>query len=250
MTFLSRLLCAGAVAVAATTAHAGTLQTTYSASSYDTAPGSHSLWASGGLGSAVGGDFNFSPSGVFKKFTDSGSGAVVGGQLSGNVVSSINASAGFTLNFNYDVDFSDFASGPTYKAEGGSPSEPGDNYFLNLAGGTLVGFGDLAGMNLSVTRRPDPSVASYATQVGTGSNAKNMNYGMANWLFFKVDSCTICGTGGIRTAGEIEGRAGDININLDLLPGAPTPVPLPAGGMLLLTGLAGLAAARKGRKKA
>ena len=211
---------------------------TFSATSYSET--GHSLWIAGGLGGGYGSDFHFDPAGVF---TTNG---VDEANLSGRIVSENRPQGGFILNFDYNDDFGRYT--PAYKRELGAKSEPLDNYFLNLAGGTLVGFGDeLEGLVLSVTRRPElsTSTARYATQVGTGSNAKDKDdYGLANWFYIDVDefACLICtdATGGLFES-VLDNQRGDINIDL-------APVPLPAGGLLMISAMAGFGAMRKFRK--
>ena len=167
--------------------------------------------------------------------------------LSGTVVSQDNANAGFVIDFDYNKFFvtnGSVAFTPTFKSENGSASAS-DAILRNLIGGTMTGTGILAGLNLSVTRLP--ANGSDATQVGSspgtgtrGANNKNDNLGMANWFKITVDS-SACGTFCTTNASEISslnGRQGDINVDL-------APVPLPAGMLLLLTGIAGLGAARR-----
>ncbi|ABG33001.1 VPLPA-CTERM sorting domain-containing protein [Roseobacter denitrificans] len=223
---------------------AGVISGDYRASSAigsGTQTSDHSLWIQNGLGGAIGSDFDFSPDGLLSVLGD---GTM---NLSGTVISQDNANAGFVISFDYNNVF-ETAGGtaftPTFKSENGSASAP-DTILRNLTGGTMMGTGILAGLNLSVTRLPENG--SDATQVGSspaagirGANNKNENLGMANWFKIAVTSSN-CGTFCTNNASDISslaGRQGDINVDL-------APVPLPAGMLLLLTGIGGLAAARR-----
>lgn len=197
----------------------------------------HSLWIKGGLGSnggvSLGSDFDFDPAGILTIFDNDTM------TLGGNVVSQSDSGAGFKINFEYDKNF---GFTPQFKVENGSQPTPETEYW-NLKGGTMMGTGLLAGLNLSVSRMP--ADGPFATQLGpsngtdNGANNKNKNLGMANWFFMSIDSntCVSVFCDG-KDFSFLNGRQGDINIDLSA-------VPLPAGGLLLLTGLAGLAVARR-----
>jgi len=192
----------------------------------------HSLWISGGLGHGIGSDFDFSPKGSFKLFDDGTA------TLTGDVVSQTKANAGFKLSFNFDDTF---LQTPSFKSENDSVQTP-DTIFRDLESGLLTGTGILEGLIVSVSRLPVDG--KYAAQIGpgtatnNGSNNKNQELGLAVWLKLKVESatCMICANNS-KIAG-LNGRQGDINVNL-------TPVPLPASGLLLVGGLAGFAAMRR-----
>jgi hypothetical protein len=87
---------------------------------------------------------------------------------------------------------------PAFKSENGSAEVLGSTIYRDLEGGTLIGFGLLAGLDLTVSR--NPVNGNFATQIGPsngtdiGANNKNKNYGLANWLFLTVTSntCSIC----------------------------------------------------------
>ena len=238
------LAAALAVSVMACAASASAILGDYKASSAvgsGTQNSDHSLWIANGLGGSIGSDFDFSPDGLLSVLGD---GTM---NLSGTVVSQDNTSAGFVIDFDYNNVFvtdGGAAFTPTFKSENGSASAS-DTILRNLTGGTMTGTGILAGLDLSVTRLPENG--SDATQVGSspgtgtrGANNKNENLGMANWFKIAVVS-SACGAfcaDNATAISSLNGRQGDINVDL-------APVPLPAGMLLLLTGIAGLGAARR-----
>jgi len=198
----------------------------------------HSLWISGGLGEGIGTDFDFDPAGLFTLFSDGLA------TLTGVVVSQNDAGAWFDLSFNYD---SVFSITPAFKSENGSVSTP-DTFYRDLEGGTLIGGGILAGLDISVTRAP--VYGPYATQIGAGTannngaNNKNNNFGLANWFKISIDSatCSICSNSEIAALVNYGGQ-GDINVDL-------TPVPVPAAGLLLVGALGALGFLRRRKPKA
>jgi len=216
---------------------ASTITKQYKATSADGNNADHSLWISGGLGNGIGSDFDFIPAGTLTQYdTDLMS-------LTGTVVSQSDASASFIVDFQYDKDFTDENSNvftPKFKSENGSKEVPGVTEYWNLAGGTLTGTGILNGLNLTVERKPPNG--PYATQIGPsdgsneGANNKNVNLGMANWFTISVvaGDCKSKFCAGLSS----NNRQGDINIDLHA-------APLPAGVLLLLTGIAGFGVARR-----
>ncbi len=231
-----------ALAIAASSASAAT----YSASSAISTSNSndHSVWLSRGISdSLTNRDFDFVPSGTFTL------GAGNTGTLTGSVVSQGNPGAGFDVSFNF-ANASTLGFSPNFKPEQGSVFNPVDGFFLNMTGGTLTGTGLLAGLNISATLMTGGPGDNYAVQVGsgidattTGANNKNPNFGMAFWFAMTTDrdaadDCAICDAS---TFGRINGRQGDVNIDL-------APVPLPASALLLIAGLGGLGAMRARRK--
>jgi len=209
------------------TAQAAMVTDSYFATSAVGSGSDHSLWISTGLGAGIGSDFDFDPAGIFTLFDDGTA------TLIGRVVSQDDNTSGFQLAFNYDNVF-DFS--PSFKSENGSVEVPGETFYRDLEGGTLTGFGNLDGLDLTVTRRP--ANGPYATQIGpgtatnNGANNKNQNFGMAHWLTLIVNNatCRICDTDQIV---GLNHKQADINVDL-------TPVPLPATAMLLMSGLLGL----------
>ncbi len=244
MHFIKTAFAAACLSVAGLGAAAAPI--VYGAESYVGDPATnHSIWFNLGLGAGIGKRFDFIPRGTFT--TD----GATDGRLQGTVLSKKDPTFGFEVDFLYDNDFGGVS--PLYKVEQGAATEPGDNFFLNLVSGTLKGLAgtSLEDLTLSVSARPVDF--TYATQVGTGSNAKNPGiYGLANWFFVDVAKfdCLICtdAAGGLKQS-NLDARYGDVNIILTTLPGV-SQVPLPAGGLLILTGVGALALARRRRKAA
>lgn len=227
-------------------AHASTMTDKWLATSAVGSGSDHSLWISTGLGGGIGSDFDFSPAGTLSLFSDGT------GILTGRVISQDNAGAGFDLDFAYDNSFDTFTSGPTFKSENGSVATASTIY-RDFEGGTLTGFGVLAGLVLEVIRMP--ATGPYAVQIGegtasnNGANNKNKNLGMAHWMSIIVKSatCSICGSTQIQ---GLNGKQGDINVDLRAVPLDVIPVPLPAAFPLLAAGLgaAGLLGWRRRRR--
>lgn len=226
MKIFTTLLAAGAITAAAGSAQA--VPISYDATSFSN--NGHSLWLQGAHDAfGLNQHFDFAPdAGIFD--TDQ----KTWGTLTGDVLNR-DGTNGFAVAFNYNDDDLDLRTG--YKNGGGGAGNA-DNFFLNLVGGTLTGFGGiLDGVILSVTRKP--ANGTLATQVGTGANDKNGNFGMSNWFMVACEQGCDTSAFGNRTQG-------DINVNLAATNRAPVPpVPLPAAGWLLIAGLGGLAAMKR-----
>lgn len=152
-------------------------------------------------------------------FTVNGSGAGATATLTGEIVQ--NGSPG--NRFGVDLSFQGAAgpNGSGLKCGGGCGDSANWQFFQSITGSLTGLAGSVLGTVLDLSHRngtPYP-------QLGNGANDKNSGYGFSTW--FSVDGRS--------------GQYGDINLNL-------SPVPLPAGVILLLTGLAGLGAARRFKK--
>jgi opacity protein-like surface antigen len=245
---LSVIMTAAVLAVGASAASAASVVQEWTATSAVGSGSDHSLWISTGLGNGVGKDFDFVPGGAFRMFDDGT------GTLTGNVESQNNAGSGFAVSFDYDSDFSgNTVTNPVFKSENGSV-ETADTFYMDMEGGSLTGFGLLAGLNLNVSRMP--ADGRFATQIGSGTatengaNNKNNEFGLANWFFITIDgtpTCAICSNNSVLASlsSKFGGVQGDINLNL-----TPSPVPLPASGLLLLAAAGGLTGLRRRKSKA
>ncbi|MEO9650390.1 MAG: VPLPA-CTERM sorting domain-containing protein [Roseobacter sp.] len=213
-----------AVAAATTILAMPATASTYSATSAVGSNSDHSIWLFA-FGRNSNRDFDFDPAGIFTTTDD-------GASLTGTVVADgPDWEGGFEVSFDYSNDLSAYNDSVAFKSENGS-TQAADTYFMTLAGGSLVGFGDFAGSTFSVEVAPTPSEDGYAVQVGTGANNKNDYYGLANWFTLDAGSCA---TDFCLAA---DGTRGDVNLDLQA-------VPLPASGLLLMAGLGGLAVTRR-----
>ena len=245
---LSMTMAAALLAAGASAASAASIVEEWTATSAIGAGADHSLWISTGIGAGIGTDFDFVAGGAFKIFDDGT------GTLTGQVESQDSAGSGFAVSFDYDSDFSgNTVTNPVFKSEHGSV-ETSDTFYMDMEGGSLTGFGLLAGLNLNVSRMP--ADGRFATQIGSGTatengaNNKNNEFGMANWFFVTIDgtpTCAVCSNNSALTsiASTAGGVQGDVNINL-----TPSPVPLPASGLLLLAAAGGLTGLRRRKSKA
>ena len=241
MTFKTLSLAAATVCLTATSAFAATMTERYEVTSAVGSRADHSLWIQNGVTSTIRSDFDFAPSGIYSVFSDGSS------VLSGTVVSQNDGGSGFDVSFDFSDTFPAHVS-PGFKSENGS-THTSDLRLIDMIGGTLTGFGALAGLDLNVTRKP--ADYRFATQIGSagtsgiGPNNKNGDYGMAFWMMIDFAStCTVCDQDAFSS---LQGRQGDINVSLT--PTTTTiPVPLPAGGLLLLSGFGAVVALRRRRR--
>lgn len=152
-------------------------------------------------------------------FTVNGSGAGATATLTGEIVQ--NGSPG--NRFGVDLSFQGAAgqNGAGLKCGGGCGDSASWQFFQSITGSLTGLAGTVVGTVLDLSHR----TGTPFPQLGNGANDKNSGFGFSTW--FSVDNRP--------------GQYGDINLNL-------SPVPLPAGVVLLLTGLAGLGAARRFKK--
>lgn len=153
-------------------------------------------------------------------FTVNGTGVGATATLTGDIVQN-----GLPNNkFHVDLSFTNGVTGPNAHGPkcGGDCTDAANWQFFELVSGSLTGFsGVVDGLMLSLSHRTGTPLP----QLGDGANDKNDEFGFSTW--FSVNNQS--------------NQYGDINLNL-------SPVPLPAGVVLLLTGLAGLGAARRFKK--
>ncbi len=245
MSIKTLFMAAAMSAFAATSAMAVTLTEQYDATSAVGSGSNHSVWIAPGISKYhnIGSRFSFNPAGLFSLYSDGTA------TLTGMAESHDKAGSGFKVSFNYD---STFLQTPTFKSENGSKEVLGETFFRDVEGGTLMGYGILAGLNLAISRLPTDG--KYAAQIGPsdgdniGANNKNKEFGMAHWFKISVlnNDCKICS---YWTKKKLHGAQGDVNVNLE---GGPVggQVPLPASGLLLFGGLAGLAGLCRKRRAA
>lgn len=174
--------------------------------------------------------FNFKDPGSFTVFDDGTA------NMSGTVFNDDDMSSGFT--FSLDLD-SSFLVAPTFKAAFPDVVAHGNEEFFDPEGGTVSGFGVLAGLDFTISRFPTDGSAVFQYGGGLspdrGTNQHNGNFGFSVWLgagTITSSTCLVCDSPEIvNLQGAQFDIVGDLSANQ-----VPT-VPLPAGGMLLLTGL-------------
>ncbi len=164
--------------------------------------------------------------------------------LSGRLSNNSNTAQGADLGFDFSMLLQVNNAGTPYCTYGNATCAaltPSWTLFTLLTG-SLTGIAGTAmdGLTYDITER-----SHHGPQVGDGANALEANdFGFSMWFnFVRTD-------GGPTNAGNgysfWQDGFGDFNMDLDLIPGGNVaPVPLPAGGVLLLGALAGLAAARR-----
>ncbi|MEM8770961.1 MAG: VPLPA-CTERM sorting domain-containing protein [Pseudomonadota bacterium] len=167
--------------------------------------------------------------------------------LSGRVASQADPRFAFDVSFDLAQRQGPGWGGPkkelhssAYSNRGG-PIDPGTWEYFDLTGGIFTGVGRFAGIELVATQRPQNG--RYPAQIGYGANNKNANYGLSFWFSLAVtQNCKVSFCRQLATFQQNNRLFGDINIDL-------METPLPAGVWLFGSGLAGLAALRRRRRK-
>ena len=182
--------------------------------------------------------FLLNESGVFETFDDGTS------LLTATAFALDDATTGFDLSFSFTDDV---PIGSVYKDVFGrfGGIAPDNLELLSITEAQLSGFGDLESLVLDAIQFPADDGA--VTQTGGGTigggtaNQHNENFGLSSWfaidnVSFDPGDCILCDN----LSTTLVGSQGDIVFDL-----TPAIVPLPAGVLFSLTGLAALGFARR-----
>jgi hypothetical protein len=163
--------------------------------------------------------------------------------ISGTVYNANDAASGFAFDFNMD---STFLQVPKFKDVFDRAVEHGNERYFDFENGTAAGFGNLAGLDLTLSRFPVDGEAVLQMGGGllpaVGANQHSNDFGASVWFGVEsIDSatCVLCDNNAV-IAG-LQGEQADLVANLELV----STVPLPAGSVLLLSGLGLMAAFRR-----
>jgi len=158
--------------------------------------------------------------------------------LQGRVVSQVDPNYALDVVFNFQQQHGPGMNGPKLElrdsayVDNGGPIDPSSWDFFSLTGGSVTGTGALEGLSFDVQER---GMKPFPFQLGAGANGKNDNLGASVWYSLVTDAdCT----SSLCTDFAGLSLTGDINIDLN-------EVPIPGAGLLFITGLAGLGAARR-----
>ena len=198
----------------------------------------HAVWLPFLSGFTGTNDYDFNPAGLFKV---DGNAAT----LAGKIFAQGDNAYGFDVIFNFTkttppANPKKELKSSAYSNNGG-PIDPSTWHFFTLDSAQLTGTGSFSGVDLLLSQYPTDG--RYPAQVGYGANNKNGEYGLSVWFIATLASG--CDTGNNDVCAALAEKLyngkklkGDVNIDL-------TPVPLPAGFLLFLTGAAGLMASRR-----
>lgn len=210
----------------------------------------------GSLGSGLSASFSVQDEGIFQVFDDDTA------TLSATFFNNNDSSTGFDVVLNMDSTYPNNQA-PEFKGAFADVADPGNVRFFDPESGTVSGFGAaLAGLDLEIGRFPgfdpanpnptDPDDEITAFQFGggvpipevRGVNQHNADFGFSVWLqaiSVTNNTCAICSNPEIA---NIVGEQFDIVGNLQEV----SAVPLPAGSLLLLSGLGAMGVVRRRRK--
>lgn len=169
--------------------------------------------------------------------------------LGGRIVNNGNADLTFDLDIQYMLRPNNAAGtsvkdfGFDYDQDAAERAAIIDTWsFFDISAATLTGFGDLAGLELSLTAFPTlPQDIPF--QLGESANDKNTGLGASGWFTWDISGSAANGfTANPNGNGN---RHGDINVNLNV-----AAVPVPAAGLLMMGAIGAMGALRRRKKKA
>lgn len=181
------------------------------------------------LGSGLSRVFGFKDPGELTIFDDGTA------TITGTVFNADDMSSGFVLDLNMD---STFLQAPKFKDVFNRAVEHGNERYFDFETGTAIGFGVLGGLDLTLSRFPVDGDAVYQMGGGLlpdiGANQHTNEFGASVWFGVEtIDSatCAICSNN--QVVDDLAGKQLDLVANLEPI----SSVPLPAGMVLLLSGL-------------
>ena len=197
----------------------------YSATSVSSGSFDHAVWLVDLLGHTVA-DRYWQFEGGSGLFTVDGNSA----ELEGSIVQNTNPHNVLMIDMEFDFRGTGAAGQGSEAPKNGGGGDPDTWDYYDLVSGSITGtlMGEAVALDLTI--RPSDELPA---QLGLGANDKDGGFGFSSWIYWSVAA------GNEFDFGRHSG-IGDVNIQL-------APVPLPAGGLLLLAGLGGLALARRAR---
>lgn len=191
------------------------------------------------LASGLSAVFNFKDPGTFTLFDD-GTATIVG-----KVYNDTDMASGFEFSMELD---NTFLQTPVFKAAFVGVTAHGNEKFLDLESGVLTGFGVLDGLDMTISRFPVDGAAVFQYGGGItgvrGPNQHSPDFGISGWFGVETvtsSTCAVCSNN--PTIDRLAGSQADLVANLTV-----TTVPVPAGGVMLLSALGAVWGVRRRKR--